>query len=122
MAGNFVIGTGVMVVPGTLVDISASLGISIPQAGQLITAAAIMMGVGAPLFATVVAGWDRRRLLTISLLWYALLMGICALAPNYDALLPMRVLAVISPAIFTPQAAASEGLLASPAQRSAGAR
>ncbi len=106
-----------MVVPGTLNDISSSLGISIPQAGQLITAAAILMGVGAPLFATIVAGWDRRRLLTLSLLWYALLMGICALAPNYAALLPLRVLAVISPAIFTPQAAASVGLLVSPAQR-----
>ena len=40
MAGNFVIGTGVMVVPGTLNELSSSLGVSIPQAGQLITAAA----------------------------------------------------------------------------------
>ena len=35
MVGNFVIGTGVMVVPGTLNDISVSLGVSIPQAGPL---------------------------------------------------------------------------------------
>ncbi|MDP3344234.1 MAG: MFS transporter [Hydrogenophaga sp.] len=111
MMGNFVIGTGVMVVPGTLNDISQSLGVSIPQAGQLITAGAILMGLGAPTFATLVAGWDRRRLLTLSLVWYALLMGICALAPSYTALLPLRVLAVISPAIFTPQAAACVGLL-----------
>lgn len=117
LAGNFVIGTGVMVVPGTLNDISVSLGVSIPQAGQLITAAAVLMGLGAPLFATVVAGWDRRRLLTLSLLWYAVLTAICALAPNYAVLLPLRVLAVISPAIFTPQAAASIGLLVPPAQR-----
>ena len=117
MVGNFVIGTGVMVVPGTLNDISTSLGVSIPQAGQLITAAAILMGLGAPAFATLVAGWDRRRLLTLSLLWYATLMGICALAPSYGALLPLRVLAVISPAIFTPQAAACVGLLVTPAQR-----
>jgi predicted MFS family arabinose efflux permease len=117
MMGNFVIGTGVMVVPGTLNDISASLNVSIPQAGQLITAAAILMGLGAPAFATLVAGWDRRRLLTLSLLWYALLTGICALAPNYTTLLPLRVLAVIAPAVFTPQAAASVGLLVSPAQR-----
>lgn len=117
MAGNFVIGTGVMVVPGTLNDISVSLGVSIPQAGQLITAAAILMGLGAPLFATVVAGWDRRRLLALSLIWYALLTGLCALAPSYSDLLPLRVLAVIAPAIFTPQAAASVGLLVSPAQR-----
>lgn len=117
MVGNFVIGTGVMVVPGTLNDISQSLGVSIPQAGQLITAAAILMGLGAPTFASLVAGWDRRRLLTLSLLWYGVLMAACALAPNYAALLPLRVLAVISPAIFTPQAAASVGLLVGAAQR-----
>ncbi|MGE0096799.1 MAG: MFS transporter [Hydrogenophaga sp.] len=117
MVGNFVIGTGVMVVPGTLTDISTSLGVSIPQAGQLITAAAILMGLGAPAFASLVAGWDRRRLLALSLIWYGLLTGACALAPSYATLLPLRVLAVIAPAIFTPQAAASVGLLVSPAQR-----
>lgn len=116
MVGNFVIGTGVMVVPGTLNDLSHSLGVSVPQAGQLITAGAILMGLGAPVMATLVAGWDRRRLLSLSLAWYALLMGICALAPSYSALLPLRVLAVISPAIFTPQAAASVGLLVRPSQ------
>lgn len=117
MTGNFVIGTGVMAVPGTLTDISQSLNVSIPQAGQLITAAAIMMGLGAPLFATLVAGWDRRRLLTLTLLWYALLMGLSALAPSYLSLLPLRVLAVVAPAVFTPQAAACIGLLVPEAQR-----
>lgn len=117
MVGNFVIGTGVMAVPGTLNDISQSLNVSIPQAGQLITAAAILMGVGAPLFATLVAGWDRRRLLAWSLVWYGLLHVACALAPNYGVLLPLRVLAVISPAVFTPQAAASVGLLVPDHQR-----
>ncbi len=117
MAGNFVIGTGVMAVPGTLNDISHSLQVSVPQAGQLITAGAILMGVGAPLFASVVAGWDRRRLLTLSLVWYAVFMAISALAPSYAWLLPLRVLAVFSPAIFTPQAAACVGLLVPEGQR-----
>jgi predicted MFS family arabinose efflux permease len=117
MVGNFVIGTGVMAVPGTLGDISTSLQVSVPQAGLLITAGAILMGVGAPLFATLVAGWDRRRLLTLSLLWYAVFMAISALAPSYGWLLPLRVLAVIPPAIFTPQAAACVGLLVPAAQR-----
>ncbi|QHE89014.1 MFS transporter [Hydrogenophaga sp. BPS33] len=120
MVGNFVIGTGVMVVPGTLNDISQALDVSIPQAGQLITAAAILMGVGAPVLASLVAGWDRRRLLALSLLWYGLLTAACALAPNYAVLLPLRVLAVISPAVFTPQAAASVGLLVGAAQRGRG--
>ena len=61
--GNFVIGTGVMVVPGTLNEISNSLDVSVSTAGQLISAAALLMCIGAPLLAALVAGWDRRRLL-----------------------------------------------------------
>ena len=115
--GNFVIGTGVMVVPGTLNDISSSLDISVAVAGQLITAAAVVMCLGAPLFASIVAGWDRRRLLTLSLLWYAVFLGLSALMPSFGSLLLVRVLAVVSPAIFTPQAAACVGLLVLPEQR-----
>lgn len=111
LLGNFVIGTGVMVVPGTLNDLSASLGVSVPRAGMLITAGAVLMGVGAPVLASVVAGWDRRQLLTASLLWYALLLGACALAPGFETLLPLRVVAMVAPAVFTPQAAASVGLM-----------
>ncbi len=111
MLGNFVIGTGVMVVPGTLNEISRSLEVSVPQAGMLITAGAILMGVGAPLFAALVAGWDRRRLLVLCLLWYALTMVASAFAPSYAWLLVLRVITVVAPPIFTPQAAASVGLL-----------
>ena len=115
--GNFVIGTGVMVVPGTLNDIGSSLAVSVAVAGQLITAAAVMMCLGAPLLASVVAGWDRRRLLALSMLWYAVFLGLGALAPDFGTLMVLRVLAVVSPAIFTPQAAACIGLLVTPAQR-----
>jgi predicted MFS family arabinose efflux permease len=115
--GNFVIGTGVMVVPGTLNEISASLGETVPVTGQLITVAAAVMCLGAPLFASVVAGWDRRRLLALCMVWYALWLGLCALMPNFGSLLLVRALAVVAPAIFTPQAAACVGLLVLPEQR-----
>jgi predicted MFS family arabinose efflux permease len=115
--GNFVIGTGVMVVPGTLNEISASLQVPVATAGQLISAAALLMCLGAPLCAAIVAGWDRRRLLALSMLWYAALHVACALMPSFGTLLPVRVLAVLSPAIFTPQAAACVGLLVPPEQR-----
>jgi predicted MFS family arabinose efflux permease len=115
--GNFVIGTGVMAVPGTLNEISSSLAIPVATAGQLITAGAVLMALGAPLCAALVAGWDRRRLLALSMLWYALLHLACALAPGFAVLLPLRVLALLAPAIFTPQAAACVGLLVPPEQR-----
>jgi len=109
--GNFVIGAGVMVVPGTLNDISGSLQVSPSTAGQLIMAGGIVMCVGAPLCAALVAGWDRRRLLALTMLWYALLHVACALAHGMATLLPLRALTLLSPAIFTPQAAACVGLL-----------
>jgi predicted MFS family arabinose efflux permease len=117
MLGNFVIGTGVMVVPGTLNEISAGLDVSVAKAGQLVTATALVVGIGAPLLAALVAGWDRRRLLTMMMLWYALALAASALAPNYETLLVLRVLTALSPAVFTPQAAASVGQLVPPEQR-----
>ena len=117
LAGNFVIGTGVMVVPRTLNEISASLSVTAATAGQLITAAAAVMCIGAPLLAAAVAGWDRRQLLALTLLWYAIGHVLCALMPSFGALLPVRMLTVIAPAIFTPRAAACAGLLVPPEHR-----
>jgi predicted MFS family arabinose efflux permease len=115
--GNFVIGTGVMVVPGTLNVISQSMNVSVAVTGQLISAGALLMCIGAPLFASVVAGWDRRRLLALSMLWYAIFHAICAVMPDFASLLVVRVVTMISPAIFTPQAAACIGLLVPEQQR-----
>jgi predicted MFS family arabinose efflux permease len=115
--GNLAVGMGIMVVPATLTNISDNLGTSVPLTGQLITAGSVLMGVGAPLFAALVAKWDRRKLLTFTMAWYALFHALCAIAPSYTLLMILRVLAVVTPAVFTPQAAACVGLLAKPEER-----
>ena len=84
LAGNFAIGCGVMVAPGTLNDLTQSLAVTVARGGHLIAVAAVMMAAGAPLLAAAVAGWDRRRLLVLSLAWYALGHLACALAPVFD--------------------------------------
>jgi DHA1 family inner membrane transport protein len=117
LAGNFVIGCGVMVVGGTLNDLTQSLKISVAQGGHLIAIAAVMMGVGAPLLAAAVSRFDRRSLLTWAMLWFALGHALCALAPDYDWLWPIRALTVLSAAVFTPQAAATMGFMSTPAHR-----
>ena len=117
MAGNFAIGCGVMVVAGSLNDLAAALQVSTAVAGQLITAGAISMGLGAPLLAAALVRFDRRWLLTAALLWFAAGHALSALMPGYATLLPMRVLAVLGAAVFTPQAAAAINVLAPPAQR-----
>ncbi len=115
--GNFAIGCGVMVVPGSLNDLVASLEISVALGGQLISVAAVTMCFGAPLLAALVGGLDRRVLLTLSLAWFAVGHALSALAPHYAALLPLRALCMVAAAVFTPQAAAAIGYMAPPDER-----
>lgn len=116
--GNFAIGTGVMVVPGMLGDLARGLEVSVPTAGQLITLAAFVTCVGAPLSAALTSRIDRRALLLGALAFYAAGHAACALAPGYAPLAAFRALTVVSAAIFTPQAAATIALLVPPAERS----
>lgn len=117
MFGNFVIGCGVMSVAGTLNDLSRSLEVSVALAGQLIAIAAATMAFGAPLLAGWVAGFDRRRLLALALLWYGVGHGLSALMPSYAALWPVRAVTMLAAAVFTPQAAAAIGFMAMPHER-----
>ena len=115
--GNFVIGCGVMAVVGVLNDLTQSLQVSVTRGGQLVAIAAAVMCFGAPLLAGWVAGFDRRRLLALALLWYAAGHALSALMPSYAALLPVRAVTVLGAAVFTPQAAAAIGAMTPPEQR-----
>jgi MFS transporter, DHA1 family, inner membrane transport protein len=117
LLGNFFIGCGVMVVGGALNDLSADLHVTVSAIGELIAVAAVMMGVGAPVLATLVSRVDRRLLLAGALVWYAIGHALCALSHGYDNLLPIRALTVLAAAVFTPQAAAVVGFLAPPESR-----
>ena len=117
MFGNFVMATGVMMVTGILAEVSSALQVSIATAGQLISTSALCTCLGAPLFAAWVAGWDRQKLLTASLLWYGLLHALAASTDQFSTLLGWRAMAMAGAAIFTPQAASCVGLLVPAAQR-----
>ena len=120
MFGNVVIGMGVMVIAGLLQEIRSDLGVSISTAGQLISSSALLVSLGAPSLAMLVTRWDRRKLLVGSLIWYAALHALAAMAPGFDGLLVTRMLAMASAAVFTPQAAACIGLLVPEHQRGRG--
>jgi DHA1 family inner membrane transport protein len=119
-AGNFIIGTGILLPVGMLNDLSAGLDVSPATAGLLMLASGIVVGLGAPLFATFTSGIDRRLLLMGSLVFYAVGHALSALAPDFWTLLALRAVTVVSAGIFTPQAAASVGLMV-PTEKRAGA-
>src|SRR5258706_13797265 len=58
--GNFVIGTGTLIVPGMLPQLADGLGVSLPIAGLLVTAFAAAVCVSAPLLAAATSRLDRR--------------------------------------------------------------
>ena len=117
--GNFVIGTGVMMVPGLLVVLSTDLAATVPQTALLITIAAIGMCIGSPVLATLTSRIDRRTLLTGSLALYAVGHALCAFAPNLTVLIIVRSITMMGAAVFTPQAAATLGLVIAPERRGA---
>jgi MFS transporter, DHA1 family, inner membrane transport protein len=117
--GNFLIGTGVMLVPGLLAQVASDLHISIPTAGLLISVGAVVIGIAAPLLAGFTATIDRRLLLSGSLVFYAAGFALSALMPSFSSLLPVRALCLLSAAVYTPQAAATLALML-PAERRAG--
>ncbi|MBI5721588.1 MAG: MFS transporter [Burkholderiales bacterium] len=106
-----------MVVPGALNDLARGLEVTVAMAGQLITAAAWVMAVAAPLLAALLSRFDRRWLLTISLAWFAGGHALSAAMPDLAMLLPVRAATVVAGAVFTPAAAAVVGALAPPERR-----
>ncbi len=91
--GGFAIGTGEFVIMGLLPEVAASLAVSIPQAGHVISAYALGVVIGAPLLAVVTAHWPRRRLLIALMALFAAGNLASAAAPGYLSLNLLRFLA-----------------------------
>jgi MFS transporter, DHA1 family, purine base/nucleoside efflux pump len=116
-AGAFAVGTSAYVVSGVLPAVSAELGVSLSAAGQLATAFALGVAVGAPLLATLAGRWERRTLLLAALLTAAAGNALSALAPNYPLLIVGRVVAALGAAAYTPAATLFATALRPPAER-----
>lgn len=89
---SFGIGTTEFVIVGLLPSVAQDLGVSIPQAGMLVSGYALGVTFGSPFLAIATARMDRRQALL-------LLMGVfiignlaCALAPGFWLLMAARVL------------------------------
>jgi len=119
LAGNFVIGTGILLPAGMMNDLAAGLGVSVAKGGSLIWAGAIVIGASAPVIAALTSEVDRRLLLAGTLLLYVIGHALSALSANFEMLLAIRIVTTLSAGVFTPQAAAAVGVLLPPERRSA---
>jgi len=91
--GGFAIGTSEFASMGLMPNMVASLGVTEPQVGHLISAYALGVVAGAPLLAILGAGWKRKTLLLALMGFYAVGNLASALGPTYESLLVFRFIA-----------------------------
>ncbi|GAA2061017.1 MFS transporter [Streptomyces albiaxialis] len=104
-------GTDEFVIAGVLPEIGRDLGVSAGAAGQLVTAFAVVYGLGAPLLSLVTDRLPRRTVMVGGLLLFTVANALAALAPGYGVLVAARVLSAVGAAVVTSAAfaVAAEG-------------
>jgi DHA1 family inner membrane transport protein len=115
--GSFAIGTGEFVIMGLLPEVAQDLGVTIPQAGHVISAYALGVVVGAPVLAVLAATWGRRALLVALMLVFAMGNFASAAAPGYAWLNALRFAAGMPHGTYFGVAALVAAGLAAPGQR-----
>lgn len=98
--GIFAQGTSELMLAGLLPEMAADLGVTIPQAGWLISAFALGMLVGAPILAVLTLRWPRRFALLVFLGVFVLSHVVGALSDSYGLLFAMRFVGAFAYAGF----------------------
>nr|WSX54634.1 MFS transporter [Streptomyces sp. NBC_00974] len=96
----FALGTSEFMLSGLLPPIAEDMGVTIPQAGLLISAFAIGMVVGAPLLAVATLRLPRRTTLVSLISLFGLGQVAGALAPSYELLFASRIVSALACAGF----------------------
>jgi predicted MFS family arabinose efflux permease len=117
MFGNIVTGISVLAPAGMLSELSSSLDVSVRVAALLVTFGAIVLCIGSPLTAWLTSRIERRTLLAGTLAVLALTNAASAFAPDFTALLIIRLVMLAIGALYTPQAAGTAALIVSAEKR-----
>ncbi|HEV2543967.1 MAG TPA: MFS transporter [Methylobacterium sp.] len=88
---SFGIGTTEFVIMGLLPEVARDFGVSIPQAGHLVSGYALGVVVGAPIVAMATAPLPRKAALLALMAVFTLGNLACALASSYEWLMAARV-------------------------------
>ncbi|MDY0977441.1 MFS transporter [Massilia sp. CFBP9012] len=96
----FAIGTTEFVIVGLIPTIAASLGVSVPSAGLLVSLYALGVAIGAPVLTALTGKVPRKHLLLGLMVLFTLGNLVAWMAPNYEALMAARVLTGLAHGVF----------------------
>ncbi|MUN08606.1 MFS transporter [Agromyces luteolus] len=117
-AGVFLMGTTEFVVAGILPEIADGLGISVPDAGLMITVFALGMIVGTPTMAIVTLRLSRRLTLAVTLVVFAIGHLLVAVTSSFPVILGARFLTAVATGAFWAVAAVVAAQAAGPVRSS----
>lgn len=90
--GGLAIGTTEFTIMGLLPDIARSLHVSIPQAGLLISAYALGVVIGAPIFILYTVRFSPKKVLAWLMVMFTVFNGLSIIAPGFNLMLASRFL------------------------------
>ncbi|MFL6675029.1 MAG: MFS transporter [Massilia sp.] len=96
----FAIGTTEFVIVGLIPTIAASLGVSLPSAGLLVSLYALGVAVGAPVLTALTGRVPRKQLLIGLMVLFTVGNLVAWQAPGYGALMAARVLTGLAHGVF----------------------
>jgi predicted MFS family arabinose efflux permease len=96
----FAIGTTEFVIVGLIPTIAASLQVSVPSAGLLVSLYALGVAIGAPVLTALTGRVPRKRLLLALMLLFTAGNLVAWMAPGYEALMAARVLTGLAHGVF----------------------
>ncbi|SFC13457.1 MFS transporter [Massilia yuzhufengensis] len=96
----FAIGTTEFVIVGLIPTIAASLGVSVPSAGLLVSLYALGVAVGAPVLTALTGRVPRKQLLIGLMMLFTVGNLVAWMAPGYGALMAARVLTGLAHGVF----------------------
>jgi MFS transporter, DHA1 family, inner membrane transport protein len=115
--GGFAIGTTEFAIMGLLQNVTAGLGISIPAGGQLISAYALGVVVGAPVLAALGARVPRKYMAVGLMAMFTLANFSSVLAPDFGTMLVTRFLSGLPHGAYFGIAAVIAASLVAPGRR-----
>jgi DHA1 family inner membrane transport protein len=96
----FAIGTTEFVIVGLIPTIAASLGVSVPSAGLLVSMYALGVAIGAPVLTALTGRVPRKPLLLGLMALFTVGNLVAFMAPGYAALMGARVLTGLAHGVF----------------------
>lgn len=96
----FIVGTSEYMITGILDKVAADTGVTLSQAGQLMTVYALAYAIGTPVLMGVTARFDRRKLLLYSLGLIIVSNAIIMILPGYGFMLLARVVMALGTGVF----------------------